>query len=209
MCAARSVLCSQVSRDDYHDVSREHKKLDKLFPIDAHWALAIILDDNAETWSNAGEPGARARNPSENLVHVDKCLPPPALLLPPPPHVPNRANATPPDVPSPRPKPYQRTPPPRCDRYCFWPDDFGETHNPVSANSGSDALPDAPGAQAPAAPKDAPLLEEEEDDDVIEVDAELDARAGAAHAPPDPAARAEALRAQMGAVFHADKCAPP
>ena len=95
VCAARSVLCSQVSRDDYHDVSREHKKLDKLFPIDAHWALAIILDDNAETWSNAGEPGARARNPSENLVHVDKCLPPPALLLPPPPPRPESCQRNP------------------------------------------------------------------------------------------------------------------
>jgi len=40
-----------ISRDDYPDVRAEHKKLDKIFPFDAHWATAIILDDNAETWN--------------------------------------------------------------------------------------------------------------------------------------------------------------
>jgi len=57
-----------VSRDDYADVPAEHKKLDKIFPFDEHWATALILDDNSDTWDH---PSA-SRNPRENLIHVVK-----------------------------------------------------------------------------------------------------------------------------------------
>ena len=39
-----------ISRDDYEDVRKEHKNLDKIFPLAQHWAMVLILDDNNETW---------------------------------------------------------------------------------------------------------------------------------------------------------------
>ena len=55
-----------ISRDDYEDVAKEHKKLDKVFPIAEHWAMVLILDDNNETWDH---PQADGRNSINNLIH--------------------------------------------------------------------------------------------------------------------------------------------
>ena len=62
-----------ISRDDYQDVAKEHKKLDKVFPIAEHWAMVLILDDNNETWDHPVPGlGTEQRNSLDNLIHCDK-----------------------------------------------------------------------------------------------------------------------------------------
>jgi FCP1-like phosphatase family protein len=58
-----------ISRDDYSDVAKEEKKLDKVFPVAEHWKMVLILDDNNETWDDPQEDG---RNSVNNLIHADK-----------------------------------------------------------------------------------------------------------------------------------------
>ena len=58
-----------ISRDDYGDVAKEKKGLDKVFPLAQHWTMVLILDDNNETWD---VPQSDGRNSINNLIHCHK-----------------------------------------------------------------------------------------------------------------------------------------
>ena len=70
-----------ISRDDYEDVRKEHKNLDKIFPLAQHWAMVLILDDNNETWVTPPPPPphTHARTPTPHIppghigVYIYKC----------------------------------------------------------------------------------------------------------------------------------------